>query len=136
MRKRIIIALYLTLCFCGQTFAQQIKASKQPLTEVLQQIEQKTGYRFYWMPDEVKDIRVSINADAKDMGAFLKTLLIPTNLKYTIYGNRNVFILKDRRLVTPFRHSPNGRTIATLPMKANSCKETTARPLPKTRFMW
>lgn len=69
MRKRIIIALYLTLCFCGQTFAQQIKASKQPLTEVLQQIEQKTGYRFYWIQSEVKDIKVSINADAKDMNA-------------------------------------------------------------------
>jgi hypothetical protein len=99
MKKRILTAWCLMACFCGQAIAQQIKASSQPLTEVLQQVQQKTGYRFYWMPDEVKDIRVSINADAKDMGAFLKALLIPTNLKYTIYGNRNVFILKDRRLV-------------------------------------
>ena len=99
MRKRIVIALCLTLCFYGQALAQQIKASKQPLTEVLQQIEQKTGYRFYWIPSEVKDIKVSINADAKDMNVFLKNLLIPTNLRYTIYGNRHVFLLKGRTLV-------------------------------------
>ena len=99
MRKRIVIALCLTLCFYGQALAQQIKASNQPLTEVLQQIEQKTGYRFYWIPSEVKDIKVSINADAKDMNAFLKNLLIPTNLRYTIYGNRHVFLLKGRTLV-------------------------------------
>ena len=99
MRKRIVIALCLTLCFYGQALAQQIKASNQPLTEVLQQIEQKTGYRFYWIPNEVKDIKVSINADAKDMNVFLKNLLIPTNLRYTIYGNRHVFLLKGRTLV-------------------------------------
>ena len=99
MRKRIVIALCLTLCFYGQALAQQIKASNQPLTEVLQQIEQKTGYRFYWIPNEVKDIKVSINADAKDMNVFLKNLLIPINLRYTIYGNRHVFLLKGRTLV-------------------------------------
>lgn len=99
MRKRIVIALCLTLCFCGQALAQQINASNQPLTEVLQQVQQKTGYRFYWMPDEVKDIKVSINADAKDMNAFLQHLLTTTNLRYTIYGNRNVFLLKGRTLM-------------------------------------
>ena len=49
MGKRIATALCLMICICGQVIAQQIKASGQPLAEVLQQIQQKTDYRFFWM---------------------------------------------------------------------------------------
>ena len=99
MRKRIVMTLCLTMCFCGLAMAQQIKASDRPLTEVLQDVQQKTGYRFFWIPGEVKDIKVSIDADAKDMNAFLQELLTPTDLRFTVYGSRNVFLLKGRTLV-------------------------------------
>ena len=92
MRKKITTIICLMLCICVQGVAQQIKASNEALTEVLQQIQQKTGYRFYWMTDEVKGIKVTIDADAKDMQLLLRTLLAQTNLKYTIHGNKNVFL--------------------------------------------
>ena len=99
MRKKITTIICLMLCICVQGVAQQIKASNEALTEVLQQIQQKTGYRFYWMTDEVKGIKVTIDADAKDMQLLLRTLLAQTNLKYTIHGNKNVFLLQNRTLV-------------------------------------
>ena len=99
MGKRIATALCLMICICGQVIAQQIKASGQPLAEVLQQIQQKTDYRFFWMPDEVKGIQVTVDADAKDLNALMKVLLAGTDLKYTRHGNNNVFLLKDRTLV-------------------------------------
>ena len=99
MGKKIATIICLMLCVCGQAVAQQIKASNEPLTEVLQQIQQKTGYRFYWMADEIKGVRVTIDADAKDMQQLMRTLLARTNLRYTINGNRSVFLLQNRTLV-------------------------------------
>ena len=99
MGKKIATIICLLLCICGQAVAQQIKASNEPLTEVLQQIQQKTGYRFYWIADEVKGVRVTVDADAKDMQQLMRTLLARTNLRYTIYENRSVFLLQNRTLV-------------------------------------
>ena len=75
MGKKIATIICLLLCICGQAVAQQIKASNEPLTEVLQQIQQKTGYRFYWIADEVKGVRVTVDADAKDMQQLMRSLL-------------------------------------------------------------
>ncbi len=99
MGKKIATIICLLLCICGQAVAQQIKASNEPLTEVLQQIQQKTDYRFYWVADEIKGIRVTVDADAKDIQQLMRTLLAKTNLRYTIHGNRNVFLLQNRTLV-------------------------------------
>ena len=99
MKRKMIWMLCLMLCVCGKGLAQQIKASDAPLAEVLQQIEQKTGYRFYWMDGEVKGIRVNVDTDAKDLDALMKALLDKTDLKYTVYGSRDVFLMKARRMV-------------------------------------
>ena len=99
MKKKLITILCLLIGFSGQALGQQIKASDQPLTEVLQQIQTQTGYRFFWMPEELKGIRVSVDTDAKDINTLMKSLLEGTKLKYTIYANRNVFLLKDQTLV-------------------------------------
>ena len=99
MGKKTIILMCLMACICGQALAQQIKASDEPLTEVLQQIQAKTRYRFYWIADEVKGIRVSVDSDAKNMHQLMRTLLGRTNLRFTIYGNCSVFLLQNRTLV-------------------------------------
>ena len=84
MGKRTILMLCLALCMCSRGTAQQIKASGEPLVQVLKQIEQKTDYRFFWMDADVKDIRVSVDMDAKDLNALMKALLEKTGLKHTI----------------------------------------------------
>ncbi len=97
--KRTILMLCLALGVCSSGIAQQIKASGEPLAEVLKHIEQKTGYRFYWLDKDVKGIRVSVDTDAKNLDALMKALLEKTGLKFTVYSNRYVFLMKDRRIV-------------------------------------
>ena len=91
--------LSLTLCMCSRVIAQQIKISNTPLTEVLKQIEQKTGYRFFWLEADVKDIRVNVNTDAKNLHTLMKDLLKKTDLEYTTYSDRYVFLVKNRKIV-------------------------------------
>ena len=81
MKKRTILMLCLALCICSRSIAQQIKASSEPLAEVLKQIEQKTEYRFFWLEADIKGVRVSVNTDAKDLNTLMKALLGRTNLK-------------------------------------------------------
>ena len=78
--KRTILMLCLALGVCSSGIAQQIKASGEPRAEVLKHIEQKTGYRFYWLDKDVKGIRVSVDTDAKNLDALMKALLENTGL--------------------------------------------------------
>ena len=91
--------LCLILCICSRGIAQQIKTTDTPLTEVLKQIEQKTGYRFFWLETDVKDIRVNVNTDAKNLHTLMKDLLKKTDLGYTTYSDRYVFLVKNRKIV-------------------------------------
>ena len=99
MGKRTILMLCLTLCMCSRVIAQQIKISDTPLTEVLKQIEQKTGYRFFWLEADVKNIRVNVNTDAKNLHTLMKDLLKKTDLGYTTYSDKYVFLVKNRKIV-------------------------------------
>ena len=99
MGKRTILMLCLTLCMCSRGIAQQIKTSGTPLVEVLKQIEQKTGYRFFWLEADVKDIRVNVNTDADNLHTLMKALLEKTDLEYTTYSDKYVFLVKNRKMV-------------------------------------
>ena len=99
MKKKIKIWLYIMLAFCSQASAQQITADNRPLTEVLQQVQQQTRYRFYWIASETEGINVNVNTDAKDIHQLMKALLKDTDLKYTVHSDHTVFLLKDKTLV-------------------------------------
>ena len=99
MTKRIQTWLCIMLAFCGQASAQQITADNRPLTEVLQQVQQQTKYRFYWIASETAGINVSVNTDAKDIHQLMKALLKGTDLKYTIHDDQTVFLLKNKILM-------------------------------------
>ena len=100
MKKRIKTWLCIMLAFCGQASAQQITADNRPLTEVLQQVQQQTKYRFYWIASETAGINVSVNTDAKDIHQLMKALLEGTGLRYTVHDDRTVFLLKNKNLMT------------------------------------
>ena len=113
MKKRIKTWLCIMLAFCGQASAQQITADNRPLTEVLQQVQQQTKYRFYWKTLETEGINVSIDTDAKDIHQLMKVLLKGTVLKYTSHDDQTVFLLKNKILmeVPPLFAQEKGRTI-------------------------
>ena len=99
MTKRIQTWLCIMLAFCGQASAQQITADNRPLTEVLQQVQQQTKYRFYWIASETAGINVNVDTDAKDIHQLMKALLAGTDLKYTIHDDQMVLLLKNKILM-------------------------------------
>jgi hypothetical protein len=113
MKKRIQTWLCIMLAFCCQASAQQITADNRPLTEVLQQVQQQTKYRFYWIASETAGINVSVDTDAKDIHQLMKALLNGTDLKYTIHDDQTVFLLKNKILmeVPPLFAQEKGSTI-------------------------
>ena len=113
MKKRIQTWLCIMLAFCCQASAQQITADNRPLTEMLQQVQQQTKYRFYWIASETAGINVSVDTDAKDIHQLMKALLNGTDLKYTIHDDQTVFLLKNKILmeVPPLFAQEKGSTI-------------------------
>ena len=99
MKKKITTWLCIMLACCSQASAQQIKADNCPLTEVLQQVQQQTKYRFYWKALETEGINVSIDTDAKDIHQLMKALLKGTDLKYIVHDDQTVFLLKNKTLM-------------------------------------
>lgn len=85
---------------CMAGWAQQIEGRNQSLESVLAQVQQQTDYRIFWIPEEVVGIRVDVHADCKDIKAFLGKVLAGTDLKYTIFNNRYIHILKNRLMVS------------------------------------
>ena len=113
MKKKIKIWLYILLTFCGQASAQQITVENRPLTEVLQQVQQQTKYRFYWIASELEGINVSMDTNTKDIHQLMAILLKGTDLKYTVHNDHMVFLLKDKTLmeVPPLFAQEKGSTI-------------------------
>ena len=113
MKKRIQTWLCIMLACCSQISAQQITADNRPLTEVLQQVQQRTKYRFYWIASETEGVNVSVATDAKDIHLLMKTLLKGTDIKYTVHENQTVFLLKNKSLmeVPPLFAQEKGSTI-------------------------
>ena len=99
MKKTIKIWLCIMQAFCCQASAQQITADNRPLTEVMQQVQQQTKYRFYWIASETAGINVSVDTDAKDIHQLMNALLKGTDLKYTIHDEQTVFLLKNKTLL-------------------------------------
>ena len=100
MKKNILIGLCMLLALGSQASAQQITADNRPLTEVLQQVQKQTSYRFYWIASETAGISVSVDTDAKDIHQLMKALLKGTGLRYTVHDGRTVFLLKNKSLMT------------------------------------
>jgi len=113
MKKKIQTWLCIILACCSQASAQQITADNRPLTEVLQQVQQQTKYRFYWIASETAGINVSVNTDAKDIHQLMQALLKGTDLMYTIHDDQTIFLLKNKILmeIPPLFAKEKGITI-------------------------
>lgn len=97
--KKLMITLGLLVAMITNVTAQQIKAKDKPLASVLQQIQKQTGIHFYWLPKEIEGISVTVDTDCKELDVLMGQLLAGTDLKYTVFNNRYVHILKNRVLV-------------------------------------
>ncbi|MEJ7646290.1 MAG: carboxypeptidase-like regulatory domain-containing protein [Chryseolinea sp.] len=67
---------------------------------IVSDLEQKTGYRFYYNPSDVDSIKLSLQAQDKDISFILSQLFTGTELHYALDAHTNVFITKGREIMT------------------------------------
>ncbi len=95
-----MICLLIGFSAFGQT------GGKQPLLEVMQQLEQTYNIRFSYVPKQVEGVVVSIPQESNDLQTVLKQLNRQTQLKFTLLKNRYVTV------VAALKASYCGRIIA------------------------
>lgn len=70
-----------------------------PFEELIQKLEKKGGYKFYYKPEDVDSIRVTIKVSAIPIPQVLTEALQGTALRFAI-SEQQVFITKDKPIYT------------------------------------
>lgn len=95
MKLKFIITLFLTTVLV-QLFSQErkitLKIIEQPLTYVLDQIQNKSGYNILYSNDIADSILVTVNVSAQPVSEVLNSLLSPVNLFYVTKLNDMIII--------------------------------------------
>ena len=102
---RVCFSLLVTLAVLGITYAHTgnaqdrlrarvtLKAENESLKTVLTRIEQTSGVRFTYTSSLVRNKRVSVNADERQLRQLLTDLLTPLRIGYTVTGE---FVILER----------------------------------------
>lgn len=81
----VLFGLLFTFAAQAQDTKVSIDADKQPLTTVLSQLEQQSGYRFFYSNDLVAGAKpVTIKASDEALSSVLKRILPERNLSYRV----------------------------------------------------
>src|SRR5690606_35318425 len=99
MRIIIILLTAINLQAGAYSYAQQItlNARDVPLHEVLEQIEQQSGYLFFWTSDAVKTRKISIQLKDVSLERALNELF--SKLPYTYQIKDRSIVLQEKTLV-------------------------------------
>jgi hypothetical protein len=77
-----------------------IAVERQPLTEVLKLMEERTGFRFYYDATLLDSIVLNVNLKDQPLEKALDQLLKNTTLQYAIDQQKNIFITPGKKIVT------------------------------------
>ncbi len=77
----------------SQSVTVSVKAERTPLTYLFSQIEKQSKFLFFYIDEEVKHIKVNVNATNRQIDDVLTQALAGTNLTYTI-NDRNINIIR------------------------------------------
>lgn len=77
----------------SQSATVSVKAEQIPLAELFTQIEKQSEFLFFYVDEEVKNIKVSVKASNRQIDDVLTQALSGTNLTYTIH-DRNINIAR------------------------------------------
>jgi hypothetical protein len=100
-----------TLLFTGFVLSNAIAQREQEvlisgdftsknLQQVLQELEQKTAYKFYYNPAVLDSLPVNISVTEKAVPAILELILSSTDLHFAIDASKHVYITKGREIQT------------------------------------
>jgi hypothetical protein len=79
----------ITGAFNGMSFSQFVQA-----------VEKQAGYHFYYKPIWTDSLFIHVDANEKTIDQLLTEVLSEAGLEYAVDKNNNVYITKDRRIMT------------------------------------
>ena len=77
----------------SQSATVSVKAERIPLTDLFSQIEKQSEFLFFYVDEEVKNIKVNVKATNQQIDKVLAQALSGTDLTYTI-NDRNINIVR------------------------------------------
>ncbi|MCF8304127.1 MAG: TonB-dependent receptor [Bacteroidales bacterium] len=139
MRNKILIPTLFFLFICGWINAQEkpvtIGAEYDGLnwSQFVKQVESTYDVRFFYQPDSIPELTLSIKKDSIKLLTALQTNLAPFNIKVSVDGQNNYFILKNRHWDT---HLADAFFYAPIEAKEESPGEdTTSQKKKQTEYL-
>ncbi|MDB5132744.1 MAG: TonB-dependent receptor [Mucilaginibacter sp.] len=106
MRKLYTVLLAI-VCLLGKAYAQQGNSrlidanyNHADITQVVADLQSKTGYRFYYDPVQFDSLRVTINISQKNLNDVLNRIFESSPYHYAFSGSDEVVLTKDREIRT------------------------------------
>lgn len=93
-----VLFTFISLSASGQE-SVSLALNSSPFTELVRAVEQQTRYRFFFRPDWIDSVSITIVAEQEPVDKLLPRALEGTNLHFSIL-NKNIYIIKERQLLT------------------------------------
>jgi hypothetical protein len=100
MKKLYLLSLCLTLVFklaSAQDKTISVNYQQAKIDQVVQDLESKTGYHFYYNPKQFDSLKVTLQATDKTLPVILNQAFHGTTFTFTI-EDQNVFLTKGRQV--------------------------------------
>lgn len=94
----VVFSLLLSVnCLSAQTADRKISinVSSAPLTEVLKEIQEKSGYMILYNTQLIKDVKASVKLDNAPVDEILRRVLQKTSLTYKLNNNTIILVAKS-----------------------------------------
>ncbi|QHT65541.1 TonB-dependent receptor [Rhodocytophaga rosea] len=107
-----------------------IHLNQAPFTRLVEEIESKSDYHFYYDSKQIDTIRVSLQAEQKNLPYILSKVFGDSGFHFAIDRHQRVFITRDRAILTTLL---TDSLISTLPLQ-NKLTETTPQDAAKEKI--
>lgn len=103
---RIVFFCFFLFFSAIQSFAQEntvsIQAENMYFEDLIEVLENKTDYNFYYNPEWVDSLYITINADNLPIKQVLSQLCEKRNLSFTLVDKQNIIFSKDHKIKTNY----------------------------------
>ncbi|HEY0679624.1 MAG TPA: carboxypeptidase-like regulatory domain-containing protein [Chitinophagaceae bacterium] len=140
-----------SLLFAGSVSAQEMPSRlvsgefrNAPATRFINELQTKSGYRFYFNPSQLDSININISFTQQPVDKVLEEAFAGTDIRYTVYQERYVFVTKGVIIQTSLpaelfgksKQQPSAEVpVAAIPSATGEKKKPATEIMPENRLM-
>lgn len=105
--RRLCLTLFLFITLTGVVCAQQsrdtlidVDFNQANISQITQELQSKTGYRFYYDPPQFDSLRVTLNLRQKPLKVIMDKMFENTNYHYAITDQQEVILTRNFQINT------------------------------------